>query len=179
MCYVDNLDTNRSKLSMSFCWTSRSITMGCWHGLAFSSRRKYGLQAESTTLCAVNEQPSHASVTSTKSSSSRRWRNEDKMDEWKSFHRSEYCCSGEVSPPIGHNEGAISTPMVKPLSEHRGDEMQDAVPFAASQDVKCLNASICKQIVIVLKITTNIIKQNIQKIHSSRSIELFGTNNNK
>lgn len=38
------------------------------------------------------------------------------MDEWKSFHRSAYCCSGEVvSPPIGQSDGAISTPMIKPF----------------------------------------------------------------
>lgn len=90
-----------SKLSISFCCTSRSMTMGCWHGLALSNFRKYGLHADNTTLWAVNEHPSHANVTSTKSSSSRKCRNDERILAWKSFHRSEYCCSGHESPPIG------------------------------------------------------------------------------
>lgn len=93
------------------------MTIGCWQGFALSSRLKYGLHADSTTLCAVNEHPSHARVTSTKSSSSFKCRNDDNIDAWKSFHRSEYCCSGEVSPPIGQSEGAISTPMVEPFGD--------------------------------------------------------------
>lgn len=107
-----------NKFSISFCWTSLSITIGCWHGFALSSFRKYGLQAERTTLWAVNEQPSQANVTSTKSSSSRRCRKEERMEDWKSFQRRAYCCSGEVSPPIGQSEGAISTPMVEPFRHH-------------------------------------------------------------
>lgn len=112
------LTTHLNRLSISFCWTSLSMTIGCWHGLALRSLLKYGLQADRTTLWAVKEQPSHANVTSTKSSSSLKCRNEDSIDEWKSFHRSEYCCSGEVSPPIGQSEGAISTPMVMPFRLH-------------------------------------------------------------
>lgn len=100
---------------MSFCCTSLRITMGCWQGFALSNLLKYGLHADNTTLCAVNEHPSQANVTSTKSSSSRKCRNDDRIEEWKSFQRSEYCCSGEVSPPIGQREGAISTPMIKPF----------------------------------------------------------------
>lgn len=38
-----------SRLSMSLSWTSRRMTIGCWQGLAFSSLRKYGLHADSTT----------------------------------------------------------------------------------------------------------------------------------
>lgn len=94
--------------------------MGCWQGFAFNSLLKYGLHAESTTLWAVKEHPSQAKVTSTKSSSSRRCRNEDNILEWKSFHRSAYCCSGEVSPPIGQLKGAISTPMIVPLNYSTG-----------------------------------------------------------
>lgn len=109
-----------NKFSISFCWTSLSITMGCWQGLAFNNLLKYGLHAESTTLWAVKEQPSQAKVTSTKSSSSRRCRNEDSILEWKSFHRSAYCCSGEVSPPIGQIKGAISTPMIVPFNYTTG-----------------------------------------------------------
>lgn len=40
------------------------------------------------------------------------------MEDWKSFQRRAYCCSGEVSPPIGQSEGAISTPMVEPYRHH-------------------------------------------------------------
>lgn len=112
---------------MSFCWTSLRMTMGCWHGLALSSLRKYGLHADRTTLWAVKEQPSQANVTSTKSSSSLKCRNDDSIDEWKSFHRSEYCCSGEVSPPIGQSEGAISTPMVMPFWLHHWNFHVDVI----------------------------------------------------
>lgn len=48
------------------------------------------------TLWAVNDRWSHANVTSTKSSSSRKWRNDDKIDDWKSFHLSAYCWSDGV-----------------------------------------------------------------------------------
>lgn len=54
---------------------------------------KYGLHALRTTLCAVNDRISQASVTSTKSSSSRKCRNDDKIELWKSFHLRAYCCS--------------------------------------------------------------------------------------
>lgn len=48
------------------------------------------------TLWAVNDRWSHANVTSTKSSSSRKWRNDDRIDDWKSFHLSAYCWSDGV-----------------------------------------------------------------------------------
>lgn len=54
---------------------------------------KYGLHALKTTLCAVNDRISQANVTSTKSSSSRKCRNDDKIELWKSFHLRAYCCS--------------------------------------------------------------------------------------
>lgn len=90
--------------SMSFSLTSRKITMGCWQGFALRSLRKYGLQAERTTLWAVKEQPSHANVTSTKSSSSRKWRKDERMLAWKSFQRRLYCCSGSDTSPIWANK---------------------------------------------------------------------------
>lgn len=99
---------NRSKLSTSSARTSRKMTIGCSHGLAFSSFRKYGLQALSTTLCAVKDRVSQASVTSTKSSSSRKCRNDDRIELWKSFHFSEYCCSDGD----GETGGSIFTPVV-------------------------------------------------------------------
>lgn len=48
------------------------------------------------TLWAVNDRWSHANVTSTKSSSSRRCRKEVSIDDWKSFHFSAYCWSDGV-----------------------------------------------------------------------------------
>lgn len=92
MC-TSPLYMKRNRLSTSSDRTSRNITIGCSHGLAFNSFRKYGLQALKTTLCAVNDRISQAKVTSTKSSSSRKCRNDDRIELWKSFHFSEYCCS--------------------------------------------------------------------------------------
>lgn len=81
--------------SLSKKWSIKRI-------LTLSKSRKYGLQAERTTLCAVKVQLSQASVTSTKSSWSLRLRNELRMLKWKSFHLSEYCCS----PPLDEDEEA-------------------------------------------------------------------------
>lgn len=125
MC-TSPLYMNRSKLSISSARVSRKMTIGCSHGLAFSSflnsnarekkqlnqidnnlqhtktirnehrivvYLKYGLHALRTTLCAVNDRISQESVTSTKSSSSRKCRNDDKIELWKSFHLRAYCCS--------------------------------------------------------------------------------------
>lgn len=72
------------------------------NALTLSRFRKYGLHAERTILCAVKLQLSQASVTSTKSSTSRSWRTELRMLDWKSFHLSEYCCS----PPVDEDEEA-------------------------------------------------------------------------
>lgn len=47
--------------------------------LTFKSSRKYGLHADRTTRCAFKLRPSQANVTSTKSSSSRRFSNADVM----------------------------------------------------------------------------------------------------
>lgn len=69
--------------------------------LTLSSLRKYGLHADKTTLCAVKLLLSQASVTSTKSSSSLKFRNVLRILEWKSFHLSEYCCS-----PLDEDEEA-------------------------------------------------------------------------
>lgn len=68
-----------------------------------SNYLKYGLHALRTTLCAVNDRISQANVTSTKSSSSRKCRNDDKIELWKSFHFRAYCCSdgdGETARSI-------------------------------------------------------------------------------
>lgn len=92
MC-TSPLYMKRNKLSTSSARTSRNITMGCSHGLAFNNFLKYGLHALNTTLCAVNDPLSQANVTSTKSSSSRKCRNDDNIELWKSFHFNEYCCS--------------------------------------------------------------------------------------
>lgn len=54
-------------------------------------------------MCAVNDRISQANVTSTKSSSSRKCRNDDKIELWKSFHLRAYCCSdgdGETARSI-------------------------------------------------------------------------------
>lgn len=134
MC-TSPLYIKRSKLSTSSARMSRKMTIGCSHGLAFSSfltiwnlkkkltqncrkytRKleqsrqyrhlnylKYGLHALRTTLCAVNDRISQANVTSTKSSSSRKCRNDDKIELWKSFHFRAYCCSdgdGETARSI-------------------------------------------------------------------------------
>lgn len=56
------------------------------------------------TLCAVNDRWSHASVTSTKSSSSRKCRNDVNIDDWKSFHFSAYCWSDGVGDEISIRE---------------------------------------------------------------------------
>lgn len=85
--------THLNKLSTSSGLMSLKITIGCSHGFAFNNFLKYGLQALRTTLWAVNDRWSHANVTSTKSSSSRKWRNDDRIDAWKSFHFNAYCCS--------------------------------------------------------------------------------------
>nr|CAH7734389.1 unnamed protein product [Callosobruchus chinensis] len=71
-------------------------------------------QASNKRIDMTTTYPSHASVTSTKSSASLRCLKEERMLDWKSFQRSEYCCSGEVSPPIGLSDGVISTPMAGP-----------------------------------------------------------------
>ena len=52
------------------------------------------------TLWAVNDRWSHANVTSTKSSSSRKCRNEVNIDDWKSFHFKAYCWSDGVGDEI-------------------------------------------------------------------------------
>lgn len=123
-----------NKLSISFCCTSRSMTMGCWHGLALSNFRKYGLHADNTTLWAVNEHPSHANVTSTKSSSSRKCRNDERILAWKSFHRSEYCCSGHESPPIGAAVPSATGNTVQTIASRR---LSTAVHACATAERIC------------------------------------------
>lgn len=115
LMFTSPLYMNRSRFSTSEAHTSRKMTIGCSHGLAFSNFRKYGEQALSTTLCAVNERVSQAMVTSTKSSSSRRCRNEDRIDDWKSFHLSEYCCWSFVTvrgEACGETGASILMPVV-------------------------------------------------------------------
>lgn len=116
LMFTSPLYMKRSRFSTSEAHTSRRITMGCSHGLALSSLRKYGEHALNTTLCAVNERVSQAMVTSTKSSSSRRCRNEDKIDDWKSFHLSEYCwgvsCAEVRGEACGETGGSILTLVV-------------------------------------------------------------------
>lgn len=43
--------------------TSFKMIMGCFDGFSSSKVLKYGLQAESTILCALQVCPSHANVT--------------------------------------------------------------------------------------------------------------------
>lgn len=80
--------------------------------LTLSNLRKYGLHAERTTLCAVKLLLSQASVTSTKSSSSLKFRNVLRILEWKSFHLSEYCCS-----PLDDEEAAMASVPSGPTAE--------------------------------------------------------------
>lgn len=119
-----------NKASISCFLTSRSITMGCWHGFAWNYKEsklnylfylqtlficsnfkfyslhtlsrdlKYGLHAESTTLCAVNDWPSQARVTSIKSSWSSKCLNDVIILVWNSFQRTEYNWSVSIPPII-------------------------------------------------------------------------------
>lgn len=92
--------------------TSFKMMMGCFDGFSSSNVLKYGLQAESTILCALQVCPSHANVTynttfschlkfkhksfqltSVKLFSSRKCLNDETMLFWKSFHFKKNCCS--------------------------------------------------------------------------------------
>lgn len=95
--------------------------------LTLSNLLKYGLHAERTTLWAVKLLLSQASVTSTKSSSSLRFRNVLRILEWKSFHLSEYCCSpldedeeaAMASVPSGPTAEGIRGAIVLTLAHHK------------------------------------------------------------
>lgn len=52
----------------------------------------------------MNDRWSHANVTSTKSSSSRKCRNDESIDDWKSFHFSAYCWSFGVGDEMSMRE---------------------------------------------------------------------------
>ena len=61
--------------------------------LTFRRSRKYVLHADKITLCALRLFPSQASVTSTKSSSERRYSNDEMILFWKLFQRRQNCWS--------------------------------------------------------------------------------------
>jgi len=111
--HAGNSQSENSACSSISCLATKTLKEEGKRGkvlLTLSSFLKYGLHAESTTLWAVKLRLlSQASVTSTKSSSSLKCRNELKMLEWKSFHLNEYCCS-----PFGEDEEAAmaSVPLV-------------------------------------------------------------------
>lgn len=79
------------KLKTNFGVTNRRV-----HALTFNNSLKYGLQADRTTRCAFRLFPSQASVTSTKSSSSRRFSKADVMLLWQLFQRRQKCCVSTI-----------------------------------------------------------------------------------
>lgn len=110
----------------------------------------------SLTLCAVNVAPAQASVTSTKSSSSLKRRNDDTIAEWKSFHLSEYCCS--PAPPAT-NRFATFHALIYILSNSLSPDATYSIPHAqdASRTVKWLFLFICDTPSVVKDISSQII----------------------
>lgn len=73
--FISPLYINSTTDFSSDHFTSRNITIGCWHGFSKNNDWKYGEHADNTILCAFIDLPSQAKVTSTKDSLCNSWSN--------------------------------------------------------------------------------------------------------